>query len=97
MSATGIVWGIFIGSYFGVAPDSSSILGKLAFINLNDYNAMMKLSVIIGVAHLIVANVMTAVVNRGSSYALAPLGWAALMGGGLTLWLGMTGTLAKGF
>ena len=97
MSATGIVWGIFIGSYFGVAPDSSSILGKLAFINLNDYNAMMKLSVIIGVAHLIVANVMTAVVNRGSSYALAPLGWAALMGGGLTLWLGMTGTLAKVF
>ena len=40
---------------------------------------MMKLSVIIGISHLVVANTMTAVVNRGSSYALAPLGWAAIM------------------
>lgn len=97
MSAVGIVWGIFIGSYFGVAPDSAGLLGKLAFIDLNDYNGMMKLSVIIGVSHLVVANVMKAVVNRGSSYALAPLGWAGLMAGGTTLWLGMTGTLPKAF
>lgn len=97
MSAAGIVWGMFIGSYFGAAPDSSGLLGRIAFIDLNNYNAMMKLSVIIGVCHLIVANVMTAVVNRGSSYAFAPLGWAGLMGGGLTLWLGMTGTLPKAF
>lgn len=97
MSAAGVVWGVFVGSYFGVAPDSSGILGKLAFLNLNDYSAMMKLSIIIGVAHLIIANTMTAFVNRGSSYALAPLGWAMLIGGGLVLWLGMTGTLAKVF
>lgn len=97
MSAVGIVWGVFIGSYFGAAPDSAGLLGKLAFIDLNDYNGMMKLSVIIGVLHLIVANVMTAVVNRGSSYALAPLGWAGLMAGGTTLWLGMTGTLPVAF
>ncbi|WP_422450306.1 MULTISPECIES: V-type ATP synthase subunit I [unclassified Endozoicomonas] len=97
MSGVGIVWGVFIGSYFGAAPDSGSLFGRLAFIDLNDYNAMMKLSVVIGVAHLIVANVMTAIVNRGSSYALAPLGWAGLMGGGLTLWLGMTGTLPAAF
>ncbi|OED42901.1 hypothetical protein ACH42_11485 [Endozoicomonas sp. (ex Bugula neritina AB1)] len=97
MSALGIVWGVFIGSYFGTAPDPGSLLGKLAFINLNDYNAMMKLSVLIGVAHLVVANVMTAVVNRGSSYALAPLGWAGIMAGGCSIWLGMTGTLPAAF
>ena len=93
MSAIGIVWGVFIGSYFGTAPDPDGLLGIFAFINLNDYNAMMKLSVIIGVGHLVIANVMTAVVNRGSSYALAPLGWAGIMTGACSLWLGMTGTL----
>ncbi|MFK0571928.1 V-type ATP synthase subunit I [Endozoicomonas sp.] len=97
MSAAGIAWGVFVGSYFGVAPDSTDLLGRLAFIDLNDYNGMMKLSVIIGVSHLVIANVMKAVVNRGSSYALAPLGWAGLMAGGTTIWLGMTGTLPKAF
>ena len=97
MSALGIIWGVFIGSYFGTAPDPDGLLGKIAFINLNDYNAMMKLSVIIGVSHLVIANVMTAVVNRGSSYALAPLGWAGIMTGACSLWLGMTGTLPAAF
>ncbi len=97
MSVLGIIWGIFIGSYFGATPESSGLLGKIAFIDLNNYNAMMKLSVIIGISHLVVANTMTAVVNRGSSYALAPLGWAAIMLGALALWLGMTDTLPEVF
>ena len=95
MSALGIVWGVFIGSYFGAS--AGGVLNKIAFIDLNDYNAMMKLSVVIGVTHLIVANVMTAVVNRDSSYALAPLGWASIMGGGLSIWMGSTGTLPTAF
>ena len=93
MSAVGIVWGIIIGSYFGVAPGEGGILGNIAFVDLNDYNAMMKLSVFVGVAHLIVANLMTAVVNRSSSYALAPLGWAMVMAGGMGIWFGSSGTL----
>ncbi|WP_062268670.1 V-type ATP synthase subunit I [Endozoicomonas arenosclerae] len=93
MSAAGVVWGVLIGSYFGVAPGTGGVLGHLAFVDLNDYNAMMKLSVFVGVAHLIIANLMTALVNRGSSYALAPLGWALIMGSGLSIWLGTTKTL----
>ena len=96
MSAVGIVWGVMIGSYFGVSPEGG-ILGDIAFVNLNDYGAMMKLSVFVGVAHLVVANVMTAWVNRSSSYALSPLGWALVMGGGLSTWLGMSGTLPESF
>ena len=95
MSGLGIVWGMAIGSYFGASI--GGVLDSIAFVDLNDYNAMMKLSVVIGVSHLIVANVMTAVVNRGTSYALAPLGWAGIMGGGLGIWLGMTGTLPQAF
>ena len=95
MSGLGIVWGMAIGSYFGASP--GGVFNSIAFIDLNDYNAMMKLSVVIGVLHLIVANVMTALVNRGSSYALAPLGWAGIMGGGLCIWLGITDTLPAAF
>lgn len=97
MAAVGTVWGVIIGSYFGVAPDKGGLLGQVAFLDLNDYNAMMKLSVFVGVAHLVIANIMTAVVNRGSSYALAPLGWAMVMGFGLSIWLGMSGTLPEAF
>ena len=97
MAALGIVWGVFIGSYFGAAPAEDSLLGKLAFINLNDYDAMMKLSIIIGVGHLMIANIMTAWVNRDRSYALAPLGWAILAGGGLLMWLGYIGAIGTAF
>lgn len=96
MSAVGIVWGAMIGSYFGAAPDGG-LLDSIAFVDLNDYNTMMRLSVFVGVAHLIIANVMTAWVNRSSSYALAPLGWALVMGGGLGIWFGMTETLPESF
>ena len=96
MSAVGIVWGAMIGSYFGASP-GGGLLDSIAFVDLNDYNAMMKLSVFVGVAHLIVANVMTAWVNRSSSYALSPIGWALIMGGGLSIWFGMTETLPESF
>ncbi len=97
MAGMGVVWGILIGSYFGIELSAGSFLGKLAVIDLNDYTAMMKLSVVIGVGHLIIANVMKAVVHRHSTMALAPLGWAGMMCGGLFLWLGMTNTLPAVF
>ena len=97
MSALGVAWGVMIGSYFGVSPEESSLIGQVAFINLNDYGAMMKLSVFIGVAHLVIANLMTAWVNRPNFYALAPIGWAMIMGGGLSVWLGMSGDLPESF
>ncbi|WP_281645234.1 V-type ATP synthase subunit I [Parendozoicomonas sp. Alg238-R29] len=87
MSLLGVIWGVLIGSYFGVSPDEISLLGKIAFIDLNDYGAMMSLSIVIGVAHLVIANSMSAWVNRHRSTALAPLGWAVLMAGGLGLYL----------
>ena len=93
MSGLGIVWGVLIGSYFGVSPTTGSLLESLAVLDLNDYGAMMKLSVFIGVTHLVIANTATAWVNRSKLYALAPLGWSILLVGGLGLWLGSTETL----
>lgn len=96
MSAVGVVWGVIIGSYFGTTP-TGGLLGSLAFVDLNNYGAMMKLSVFIGVAHLVTANLMTAWLNRGDVYALAPTGWAMVMGGGMSIWFGSSGTLPQAF
>lgn len=97
MSGVGIGWGVLAGSYFGMSPNEGSFLSWFNIIDMNNYAAMMKLSVFIGVMHLVIANVMTAYINRHDSRALAPLGWAALMLGGMVYWFGMTGTLWEGF
>ena len=97
MAFLGVIWGVLIGSYFGVSPNENSLLGKIAFVDLNDYGAMMSLSIAIGVGHLVIANVMSAWVNRKRSTALAPLGWAVLMLGGVSLYLAKSSYLPAFF
>lgn len=93
MSGLGILWGIFTGSYFGYTPEAGTFFSSLHFINMSDYSAMMKLSIIIGAAHIIIANLITAWNNRMRLYVLSPLGWTLAIIGGITLWLGITGDL----
>ncbi len=81
------VYGVLIGSYFGVAPAADSLLGRLRLIDLEDFSGMMKLSIGAGVLHLMVANAMAAWAARSSPVALASLGWLLAIGGGFTLWL----------
>ncbi len=88
MSGLGIIWGMLIGSYCGVSPTEGSLLGHLAFIDMNNYNAMMALSIIIGVVHLVLANFMNFWINRHRRTAKAHLGWSIGMVGGLFLYLG---------
>ncbi|WEM41394.1 hypothetical protein PTW35_12245 [Photobacterium sp. DA100] len=97
MSGLGIFWGVLAGSYFGIAPEEGSFWGFFHIIDMNDYGAMMRLSVFIGVMHLIIANVMTAYINRPHKRAFAPLGWAALMFGGMLLWFGISGAVWSWF
>ncbi len=93
MAFFGLIWGCMVGSYFGVSPAADNPLATLSIINLNDYNVMMRLSITIGVVHLLIANLMSAVSLKGSYLALVPLGWAANLFGGLLGWLGMTHAL----
>lgn len=82
-----IAWGVAIGSYFGATPKSLEFLqlkveGKpLA----NHQEAMMMLSLAIGVFHLVLSNLINAWQNRGSLQALCPAGWALALPGGFTL------------
>ena len=89
-----LVYGIMTGSYFGVAPPENSLPGTLRIVDLNDYPAMMRLSIVIGVLHLILGNALVAFTRRRSTTAIANLGWIAGLIGTAALVYGEPGGLA---
>ena len=82
-----IVYGALVGSYFGLTPPSDSLLGALHVIDINDFNVMMKLSIIVGVVHLSIATISMAYVTKHKRSAIARLGWLGIFVGGLLYWL----------
>jgi len=74
-----IVYGVLVGSYFGVAPREGSLIANLKILEINDFNSMMKLSVVVGGIHVTLANLMVAWNRRGSWVALAPVGWMLIV------------------
>ncbi|MCA0928546.1 V-type ATP synthase subunit I [Ruegeria profundi] len=90
-----ILYGVLVGSYFGVAPREGSILAGLKLLDLNNFAAMMMVSIVVGVLHLVLANALAARAAWGQRRAIANLGWIAALIGGFVLWLSyMTGGAA---
>lgn len=89
-----VAYGVLVGSYFGVSPDQTSVSGKLQILDLNDFGAMMLLSIVIGVLHLVIANALAARAAWGTRHAIANLGWIASLLGGLFLWRASVAELA---
>ncbi|MCE8007780.1 hypothetical protein [Aestuariivita sp.] len=86
-----IAYGMIVGSYFGAAPPDGSVPARLALLDLNDFDTMMTLSILVGVIHIAIANLMAFRANPRRS-RLANLGWIAILFGGLAIWLsGQTG------
>jgi V/A-type H+/Na+-transporting ATPase subunit I len=83
-----IVYGVLLGSYFGVEPAEGSWLGALHILHANDQSMMMWLSIGVGAVHLAGANLVTAWRHRHALHALSGLGWAAIILGGLCVGLG---------
>jgi V/A-type H+-transporting ATPase subunit I len=83
-----VTYGVLVGSYFGVTPSSESPLARLHLLDINDFDSMMRLSLGVGVVHLIIANAVTAWGRRRSLTALAPVGWMLVIGGGFAAYLG---------
>lgn len=81
-----ILYGAIVGSYFGFAPSPGSGLDWFAFLDLNDFDSMMKLSIVVGVLHISFANVM-AYRAKATRSRFANLGWIGILAGGLSLWL----------
>lgn len=89
--SSSVVWGILVGSYFGVSPTEESLIGKLNILDINDFDVMMRLSVCVGVLHLTYANLHKAWRLRKEGYSwLVPLGWILIMFGSLHLWFDQT-------
>ncbi len=86
-----LIWGILIGSYFGVTPAPDGILGQLKVLDIHDFTTMMRLSVGIGVMHLVLANAEMAFSNRRSAVGRVAIGWIAGLVGGFCFWLGSNG------
>jgi V/A-type H+-transporting ATPase subunit I len=90
-----LVYGVLVGSYFGVAPPDDSWLSRIAVIDLNNQGGMMMLSIAIGIIHLVWANLVMAWRQRGAATALRPLGWATAMVGAYLWGVGEMGGLAE--
>lgn len=91
MGGCALLWGVVVGSYFGVSPQPESILGGFALIDLTDFDTMIRFSVGVGVAHLVLANTSAAFYSvkslRGKLSALSYMGWATVFVSGYLLWL----------
>ncbi|NOD86925.1 MULTISPECIES: V-type ATP synthase subunit I [unclassified Ruegeria] len=87
ISGATILYGILVGSYFGVAPPEGSVIAKLKVLDLNNFGAMMMVSIVVGVLHLVLANALAARAAWGQRKAIANLGWIAALIGGFVLWL----------
>jgi len=86
--ASAFVYGVMVGSYFGITPPDGHILSVFHVIDMKDFSSMMKLSIGAGVLHLVIANAMVAWVQRNSWVALASIGWVMTIAGAFVLWLG---------
>jgi len=84
--AAGVIYGVIVGSYFGISPAEGSLAAKLNIIDMMNFNLMMQLSIILGVFHLVVANAVTAWHFRRSIRAAVPLAWVFIFLGAVTLW-----------
>ena len=87
IAAASLGWGVLVGSYFGVSPPPESLLGRLHVLDINDFDTMMRLSIGIGVLHLVLANAVRAIGLWPRFGALVPVGWILVAGGGYAAWL----------
>jgi V/A-type H+-transporting ATPase subunit I len=83
-----LVWGVLVGSFFGVAPALDNFWGGLKLLDLHDFDTMMRLSVGIGVLHLVLAHGEQAWLRRGRLAAWVHAGWIAAMFGAYAMWFG---------
>ncbi len=87
LSVSTILFGVLTGSYFGIAPREGGVLAHLKIMDLSNVSVMMQLTITIGVAHVVLANVMRALHAKSPSGKFQPLGWALAAVGGLSAYL----------
>lgn len=87
LTGVSLTYGMMAGSYFGMTPRPDSFLGNFVVLDMNDTDTMMMISVVIGVGHVVLGNLMNARRFGWNARALPPLGWAFMvLGGFLAAW-----------
>lgn len=84
-----VVFGVLVGSYFGLTPAAGTVADRLRVLDFENRGQMMGLSILIGVVHLSLANLISAWHARSSQRAIASIGWVVLMLGALMLASGL--------
>ncbi len=89
-----IIYGVIVGSYFGVEPPPGSPLDALRVRiggepMMKSQNAMMLIAVAIGITHLSLANILSALSTRRQLRCLGHFGWAMVMIGAFVLGMGV--------
>ncbi len=97
MVGAGIIYGVMVGSYFGVSPGEGTVPARFKIIDMMNFDLMMRISILLGVMHLVAANGVTAWHFRTSLKALKPLSWAIVFLGGALFWQGVTHEELLGF
>jgi len=97
MVGAGIIYGVMVGSYFGVSPKQGAVLAQFKIIDMMNFDLMMRISILLGVLHLVAANGMSAWHFRKSLKGLKPLSWAVVFLGGAFFWQGITHEGSLGF
>jgi V/A-type H+-transporting ATPase subunit I len=82
-----LIWGVLVGSYFGIAPPPGSLLARFYLFDIHDFDTMMQISVGIGVLHLVLANAQMLLIQGWSRAGRVALGWILVMLAGYALWL----------
>lgn len=88
-----VVYGVVIGSYFGLSSARVPVVGgaldalRIEWLDTSNNNRMMMVSILVGAAHLILANLIVAWLNRTSTTGLVKLAWATNIAGGLLMGL----------
>jgi V/A-type H+/Na+-transporting ATPase subunit I len=80
-----LLFGALVGSYFGVTPSDTSVLGKLHMLDMSNTDRMMMISVVIGAFHIVLANVMNAYRYEHWQDRLSSVGWIGIICGGFSL------------
>lgn len=93
VAAASVGIGALFGSYFGVIPPEDSLLGRFHVLEISDTNRMMLISVVIGVFHIALANIMNAHRYQHWQDRLPSIGWIGVICGGFALALSGSITL----
>ncbi|MCG8614133.1 MAG: hypothetical protein MI864_26780 [Pseudomonadales bacterium] len=90
-----VVYGMLVGSYFGVTPSPGEPLAYVHCLDMSDFNGMMKIAIGAGSLHLILANLMVAWIHRREAYCLSALGWVMLIATSYSGWLAYLGSTSE--